>query len=66
MSLSQIPMISVNAPSRYSEAEIEQFEALVRKGGEVDAAGLRDRIMSAHTLAFARTENSIIGVGALK
>ncbi|HBC0612968.1 TPA: N-acetyltransferase, partial [Serratia marcescens] len=42
----------VKKPKSCSDAEIAKFEALVSEGGEVQLAGLQERILRAELLIF--------------
>jgi hypothetical protein len=42
--------IVVKKPSECSQSQLDSFEALVRKGGEVAVGGLRSRINKAERL----------------
>ena len=54
-------------PSECSDQELEAFEQLVVKGGEVNPKGLGQRIRRAERLVFHFTDkHQLIGVGALK
>src|SRR5688572_22921768 len=54
-------------PSECSESELEAFEALVNKGGEVASDRLHDRIMRAEWLVFLfEMDKTLAGVAALK
>jgi hypothetical protein len=54
-------------PAECSAKEIEKFEDLVLKGGEVAPEGLSGRIRSAAQLAFLYgAEDELIAIGALK
>lgn len=56
----------VMTPCACDPAELEEFVSLVRSGGEVDPHGLGRRVRNAHSLAFLRSGNSLIGVAGLK
>ena len=57
----------VKKPSDCSETELNIFETLVMKGGEVNGVGLRSRIMKAKPLVFLyETDKIVAGVAALK
>jgi len=54
-------------PSECSANELASFESLVSKGGEVNEAGLSDRIRNAESLVFLIEDNGVLsGVAALK
>ena len=54
-------------PIECSEKELEEFETLVKKGGEVAAEGLCDRIKNAKWLVFLFEDAAqLAGVAALK
>jgi RimJ/RimL family protein N-acetyltransferase len=58
---------TIKSPSKCNNHELESFEALVRKGEEVAAAGLSERIRNAAFLMFLTlADGSLIGVSALK
>jgi len=56
----------VKSPENCSNTEIDAFIAFVLDGGEVSIQGLAERIRSAKTLVFARVDDSVVGVAALK
>lgn len=59
--------IIAKAPSECSQDEIDRFEDLVKKGGEVASEGLRNRIMQAEQLVFLiENDKTLSGVAALK
>jgi hypothetical protein len=58
--------IVVKKPSECSKRDLDLFEALVRKGGEVTLAGLRDRIKKARCLVFLFLRQNLAGIAALK
>lgn len=65
MTPSELEIIT-KRPSECSPREIDVFIDFVREGGEVQAAGLRERVTGAAALAFARLSGSCVGVAALK
>jgi hypothetical protein len=52
--------------SAFSPGEIDDFVAFVLAGGEVNAAGLKERVVAAPQLAFLRENDCLLGVGGLK
>jgi hypothetical protein len=56
----------VKAPSLCAPLELEDFVCMVRASGEVTLDGLPERVRRAHSLAFLRSENCLIGVAGLK
>lgn len=57
----------VKKPKCCSNAEIAIFEALVSKGGEVELAGLQERILRAELLIFIYdNDDQTVAVGAIK
>ncbi len=59
--------ITNKRPSECSDHELDAFEDLVKKGGEVAPAGLRNRIMKAEWLVFVVEEDgTFAAVAALK
>lgn len=60
------PICIVRSPDTFVDAEIEDFLAYVRSGGEVALDGLPKRVREAHSLAFLRREDCLIGVAGLK
>jgi predicted GNAT family N-acyltransferase len=58
--------IITNPPGKCTPDEIDAFVALVQVGGEVQAAGLAERIVQAHSLIFLKEDNQLLGVAALK
>ncbi|MGE0133248.1 MAG: N-acetyltransferase [Blastocatellales bacterium] len=61
-----LPIINANEPGSFSEAEIDDFVALVLAGGEVAAMGLRDRVLKAVQITFLRENKCLLGVAGLK
>lgn len=59
-------IVSVNKPSTFASAEIEDFVALVLAGGEVVADGLKNRVLAAEHIALLREGNCLLGVAGLK
>jgi predicted GNAT family N-acyltransferase len=53
-------------PTDLSAADRAEFAALVRKGGEVKAEGLEDRIDRAASLVLLRHDGQLIGIAAVK
>jgi GNAT superfamily N-acetyltransferase len=58
--------ILVRAPADCSKDELSSLESLIRKGGEVTALGLRERIANARLLACATVNGNVVAVAALK
>lgn len=56
----------VKAPSACTALELSDFVALVLAGGEVTPDGLPKRVKEAHSLAFIRGGDGLIGVAGLK
>jgi RimJ/RimL family protein N-acetyltransferase len=57
----------IERPLKCSEHERRSFEALVRKGEEVEGVGLTERIRNAESLMFLmQDDGALIGVAALK
>ena len=57
----------VKNPKCCSDAEIARFEALVSEGGEVELAGLQERILRAELLIFIYdNDDQTVAVGAIK
>lgn len=59
-------VLAVKAPAEYSSVERQEFAALVKVGGEVEAKGLEGRIESAHALLYLREASCLVGIAALK
>jgi GNAT superfamily N-acetyltransferase len=59
-------VIIAKKPSDCSHAELQDFERLVRAGGEVTAAGLNARIKNAAVLVYISQSNCVTGIAALK
>jgi hypothetical protein len=57
---------AAKAPSGCTAEELDEFEELVRAGGEVQANGLSGRVKGAHALGFLREGDLLIAVGGLK
>ena len=60
------PPSTVKSPSICTQSELGDFVAFVLAGGEVDPVGLPERVKNAHSLAFLRAGNCLIGVAGLK
>ncbi len=60
------PEVSVRNPRALTADEIDAFCVLIRKGDEVDEAGLPVRVRQAEALACVRVGDRIVGVAALK
>jgi len=58
--------ILVKKPVDCTSKELDTFEEMVSKGGEVSLDGLHSRIESAKYLAFAYADDTVIGVSAIK
>src|SRR5690606_8592510 len=58
--------IESKPPREFSSEQVDEFEQAVREGGEVEPAGLRDRLMSARALVLLREERKLAAVAALK
>ncbi|MEM1293714.1 MAG: GNAT family N-acetyltransferase [Verrucomicrobiota bacterium] len=56
---------NAKSPQHCSAVELDEFERLVKEGGEVDPKGLRRRIEKAERLVFCGS-NPVLGVGAVK
>lgn len=57
---------TVRSPNECSAEELEEFVDFVRTGGEVTHVGLPDRVKTAHSLAYLKTDGKMIGVAGLK
>jgi hypothetical protein len=55
-----------DTPDTFSDADLQRFEELVIKGGEVGGAVLTDNIAGSRILAVYREDSLIFGVAALK
>jgi hypothetical protein len=60
------PPSTVKAPSLCTSSELDDFVAFVLAGGEVTPIGLPKRVEEAHSLAFLRNADCLIGVAGLK
>jgi len=58
--------VHIRNPLSMSKQELDQYETLVLKGGEVDAQGLRERIERASFLSFVSDGSRMVAVGAVK
>jgi GNAT superfamily N-acetyltransferase len=58
--------IRSDKPSRFSPSELDEFEKMVRKGGEVSATMLAAGLRRAEWLFEAAREGRVIGIAALK
>ncbi|MGB7296677.1 MAG: hypothetical protein WBC70_13920 [Candidatus Aminicenantales bacterium] len=56
----------IKASSQCTEQELQEFQRLVKMGGEVISWGLRNRIRSASLLAFGYVGDLVVGITALK
>lgn len=57
--------IKIKNPSECTDTELEDFENLVKEGGEVDTNGLQFRIRRAEKLVFI-CDGECVGIGAVK
>lgn len=55
-----------NLPRYFSFEELTEFRQAILEGGEVDADGLRDRILSARALVLLREAEKLAATAALK
>ena len=53
-------------PEACSSQEITEFMNLILKGNQVQKEGLRDLVMDAQWLGFARLDGSLVSVAAVK
>jgi hypothetical protein len=60
------PRIYVGKPTSFIDAEVDDFVAFVLAGGEVSTEGLRNRVLRASNIAYARKSECLVGVGGLK
>ena len=58
--------VCAGEPSAFSPGEIDDFVAFVLAGGEVNSAGLKERVLAAPQIAFLRENDCLLGVGGLK
>lgn len=58
--------VKIKKPSECNEEEKNNFIQLVKRGGEVERAGLRKRIERAELLAFHYENNNLVGIAAIK
>ncbi|WP_299786707.1 hypothetical protein [Ramlibacter sp.] len=58
--------VVARSPTEFGDREIDDFVAFVLAAGEVSPVGLRDRVMRAHTVAFLRRDECLLGVAGLK
>lgn len=59
-------VIASKTPNDCSVAELQDFAALVRAGGEVTAVDLEVRIKKAEKLVFLEQDGCLMGIAALK
>jgi predicted GNAT family N-acyltransferase len=59
-------VIVIKRPSDCSEAELQDFAALILAGGEVTAVGLDARIKKAEALVFLSQNDCLKGIAAVK
>lgn len=60
------PHVTVKTPNECTASELDDFVAFVLAGGEVTPIGLQARVKDAHSLAFLRIGDCLIGVAGLK
>lgn len=60
------PVTTVRTPSACTPGELQDFVAFVLAGGEVTPVGFPDRVARAHSLAFLRNGECLLGVAGLK
>lgn len=60
------PPVCIKNALSMSKQELDQYEALVLKGGEVTADGLRARLEVASFLAFVCLGSRMVAIGAIK
>ena len=60
------PVCTVRSPKECSPEELREFVDLVRAGGEVAYTGLADRVQKAHSLAYLKDDETLIGIAGLK
>jgi hypothetical protein len=58
--------IKTNRPQDCSSEEIAEFMKLVLAGDQVQAEGLKDLVMSAQLLGFARLNDALVSIAAIK
>ena len=58
-------VVECKPPSKFTDAELDRFAAIVTEGGEV-ADRVRGRIESAYTLGSITYDGTIVGTAALK
>lgn len=61
----ELPIL-IRKPSDMQEHELDKFETLVVKGGEIDPDDLRSRILNADYLAYVLDNDQIVATGAIK
>lgn len=66
MTSSNEPKVVVKAPKALAAEDLDEFERLARKSGEVEAAGLKNRIKGAYLLGLVRLGGKIVAIGAIK
>lgn len=54
------------SPSELPQNDIDQAHELIRQGGAVFLPGLKERIRSAHSIAFIRSRKLMVAVAAIK
>lgn len=59
-------ILSIKDPAECSAKEIDDFEKMVLAGGEINVAGIRNRISDAELLAFYYCKEILVGVCAIK
>jgi hypothetical protein len=60
------PVCTAKPPNQCSPSELEEFVAFVLAGGEVASLGLAERVRKAHSLAYLKVGDCLVGVAGLK
>ncbi|HIF9117265.1 TPA: GNAT family N-acetyltransferase [Photobacterium damselae] len=58
--------IEINTPKMFSKQQLDEFEKIVVEAGEVQAAGFRELMESAHRLVFLYVDEQLVATGAIK
>ena len=56
----------IKQPTNCTEKELEEFYEICKEADQVSLIGLKDRILNCPFLAFARCEEEIAGIAAIK
>ncbi|TOD54472.1 GNAT family N-acetyltransferase [Vibrio parahaemolyticus] len=66
MTIRQVMRIEINNPNTFSKRQLDEFEQIVVEAGEVQAAGFRELMESAHRLVLLYVDGQLAATGAIK